>query len=85
MAIYNDRAAEAHICLPQLLVDDVVGAATFYRDQLGFQVGPFASHQGTDEPPIFVIVRRDGVQIHLRIVALVITTSSECSRVAVGD
>jgi catechol 2,3-dioxygenase-like lactoylglutathione lyase family enzyme len=44
---------------PQLVVPDVVKAAEYYRDVLGFAIlGYFA------EPPVYAIVQRDGVEIH---------------------
>lgn len=46
---------------PQFLVQDVVHAAEFYRDALGFHITPFFG-----DPPSFAIVRRDGVVIQLQ-------------------
>ena len=46
---------------PFLLVDDVVRAADYYRDKLGFEVGRFFG-----EPPGFVIVRRNTARVMLR-------------------
>jgi catechol 2,3-dioxygenase-like lactoylglutathione lyase family enzyme len=46
---------------PFLLVDDVVKAAEYYRDKLGFELGRYF---GT--PPGFVIVRRNTARIMLR-------------------
>ena len=44
---------------PQFVVPDVVKAAEYYRDQLGFTIlGYFA------DPPVFAMVARDGVEIH---------------------
>jgi len=44
---------------PQFVVPDVVRAAEYYRDKLGFEIrGYFA------KPPAFAIVRRDGLEIH---------------------
>jgi uncharacterized glyoxalase superfamily protein PhnB len=45
--------------VPQFLVANVVEAAQFYHDRLGFEIGPYG------EPPLFVIVSRDRVQIML--------------------
>jgi predicted enzyme related to lactoylglutathione lyase len=45
---------------PYFVVDDVVPAAEFYRDKLGFT---FDRYWG--EPPCFVMVRRDGITIML--------------------
>jgi len=44
---------------PQFVVPDVVRAAEYYRDKLGFKIlGYFLT------PPVFAMVRRDGVEIH---------------------
>ncbi len=48
---------------PQFLVEDVVRAAEYYRDVFGFEIGPYF-----EDPPSFVIVRRDNVQIMLSLV-----------------
>jgi predicted enzyme related to lactoylglutathione lyase len=45
---------------PYFVVDDVVPAAEFYRDKLGFT---FDRYWG--EPPSFVMVSRDGITIML--------------------
>jgi uncharacterized glyoxalase superfamily protein PhnB len=50
----------------QFLVKDVIAAAEYYRDKLGFQIGPYARHQ-EGEPPYFVLVTRDGFYLQLRI------------------
>jgi len=45
--------------VPQLVVPDVVKAAEFYRDELGFELlGYFL------DPPVYAMVRRDNVEIH---------------------
>ncbi|MGH6959683.1 MAG: bleomycin resistance protein [Dongiaceae bacterium] len=46
---------------PYFFVSDIVRAAEYYRDKLGFV---FDRYWG--EPPCFVMVRRDGVQFMLR-------------------
>ena len=46
---------------PFLLVDDVVKAAQYYRDVLGFELGRYYG-----DPPGFVIVRRNAARIMLR-------------------
>jgi uncharacterized glyoxalase superfamily protein PhnB len=46
---------------PYFFVEDVVRAAEYYRDRLGFG---FDRYWG--EPPCFVMVRRDRVQLMLR-------------------
>jgi len=44
---------------PQFVVPDAVRAAEHYRDKLGFELlGTFV------KPPVFAMVRRDGVEIH---------------------
>lgn len=44
---------------PQFVVPDVVQAAEYYRDVLGFEIlGYFL------DPPVFAMVDRDGIQIH---------------------
>jgi len=45
---------------PHFLVEDVVRAAEYYRDKLGFEVGRYFQ-----DPPVFVIIQRDGVAIQL--------------------
>jgi len=46
---------------PYFLVEDVHRSAEYYRDVLGFSFDQFWG-----DPPAFVMVRRDGVQIMLR-------------------
>jgi uncharacterized glyoxalase superfamily protein PhnB len=53
---------------PNLLVDDVIVAAEYYRDKLGFQIGPYARSAETD-PPYFTMVHRDGFFVQLRAAA----------------
>ena len=45
---------------PVLLVRDIVAAANYYRDALGFTFDRFWG-----EPPDFVILRRDGLHVML--------------------
>jgi uncharacterized glyoxalase superfamily protein PhnB len=45
---------------PQFLVREVVPAAEYYRDKLGFEIGPYFG-----DPPEFVIVRRGAARIML--------------------
>ena len=53
-------AAHLKSISPQFVVQDVRIAAEYYRDVLGFQIlGYFY------EPPVYSIVRRDAVEIHL--------------------
>jgi catechol 2,3-dioxygenase-like lactoylglutathione lyase family enzyme len=44
---------------PQFVVPDVVKAAEYYRDVLGFEILGFFA-----DPPVFAMVRRDGVELH---------------------
>ena len=46
---------------PYFLVDDISKSAAYYRDTLGFRFDRFWG-----DPPSFVIVRRDEIQIMLR-------------------
>jgi catechol 2,3-dioxygenase-like lactoylglutathione lyase family enzyme len=45
---------------PQFVVPDVVAAAEYYRDILGFRIRGYFG-----EPPVFSIVARDGVELQL--------------------
>jgi len=45
---------------PLFLVKDVVRAAEYYRDQLGFEIGRYFL-----DPPVFVVVRREKIAIML--------------------
>ncbi len=45
---------------PQFVVPDVVRAAEHYRDALGFTIGDYFG-----DPPVFAMVTRDGVDLHL--------------------
>ena len=49
---------------PFFIVSDLYEALDFYRDRLGFDV----TFQGPDGDPFFAIVRRDGVQLMLKVV-----------------
>jgi len=52
-------AARLESVSPSLAVPDVVVAAEYYRDKLGFQIlGYFL------DPPVYAIVGRDSVRIH---------------------
>ncbi|HEV8591796.1 MAG TPA: VOC family protein [Pyrinomonadaceae bacterium] len=45
---------------PQFVVPDVVKTAEYYRDVLGFEIlGYFL------DPPVFAMVARDGVELHI--------------------
>lgn len=51
--------ARLKLISPQFVVPDVVAAAEYYRDTLGFQIlGYFL------DPPVFAMVARDSVEIH---------------------
>jgi uncharacterized glyoxalase superfamily protein PhnB len=64
---------------PMFLVDDVVRTAEWYRDALGFEIGPYyredhahddqgndiALPAGTEAEPYFVIIARDGHRMML--------------------
>jgi uncharacterized glyoxalase superfamily protein PhnB len=52
--------AQIRDATPVLLVNDVVKAAAYYTDKLGFKVERFWG-----EPPMFTIARRDGVSVML--------------------
>src|SRR5262245_10468666 len=47
---------------PQFLVADVARSAEYYRDKLGFTIGPYS-----EDPPVFVIVERDGIRLQLSV------------------
>jgi catechol 2,3-dioxygenase-like lactoylglutathione lyase family enzyme len=52
-------AVKCRMISPQFVVPDVVAAAEYYRDILGFHIcGYFL------DPPIYAIVARDSVEIH---------------------
>jgi uncharacterized glyoxalase superfamily protein PhnB len=44
---------------PQIIVEDVVATAEYYRDVLGFEINGFWA-----DPPVYAIVSRGGVEIH---------------------
>ena len=44
---------------PQLVVQDTVRTAEYYRDVLGFKIIAYF-----DNPPVYAMVERDGFQIH---------------------
>ena len=61
----RSQAPKLLIAAPQFLVADVVAAAEFYRDKLGFEIGPYARSGPPGEQAFFVVVSRDAVQIQL--------------------
>jgi catechol 2,3-dioxygenase-like lactoylglutathione lyase family enzyme len=46
---------------PEFTVRDVVRAAEYYRDFLGFEIEGFLQ-----DPPVFALISRDEVELHLR-------------------
>jgi uncharacterized glyoxalase superfamily protein PhnB len=52
-------AVECRMIAPQFVVPDVVAAAEYYRDVLGFHIRGYFL-----DPPIYAIVARDSVEIH---------------------
>jgi catechol 2,3-dioxygenase-like lactoylglutathione lyase family enzyme len=59
MAEPQTKAVQCRMISPQFVVPDVVAAAEYYRDVLGFRIcGYFL------DPPIYAIVARDSVEIH---------------------
>jgi predicted enzyme related to lactoylglutathione lyase len=52
-------AVECRMISPQFVVPDVVAAAEYYRDVLGFRIRGYFL-----DPPIYAIVARDSVEIH---------------------
>jgi uncharacterized glyoxalase superfamily protein PhnB len=44
---------------PQIVVENVVATAEYYRDVLGFEINGFWA-----DPPVYAIVSRGGVEIH---------------------
>lgn len=52
-------AVECRMIAPQFVVPNVVAAAEYYRDVLGFQVRGYFL-----DPPVYAIVARDSVEIH---------------------
>jgi len=61
MATAVQAIAKAQTITPLFLIPDVVGAAEHYRDYLGFRILDYYG-----DPPCFVFVRRDGVNIMLK-------------------
>jgi catechol 2,3-dioxygenase-like lactoylglutathione lyase family enzyme len=52
-------AVECRMISPQFVVPDVVAAAEYYRDVLGFHIRGYFL-----DPPVYAIVGRDSVEIH---------------------
>jgi predicted enzyme related to lactoylglutathione lyase len=55
----NKSAVQCRMISPQFVVPDVVTAAEYYRDVLGFRIRGYFL-----DPPIYAIVARDSVEIH---------------------
>lgn len=53
-------APKLHAIAPYFLVEDVERAAEYYRDRLGFDIEGYFL-----DPPVFAIVKRDGLSIQL--------------------
>jgi catechol 2,3-dioxygenase-like lactoylglutathione lyase family enzyme len=64
MKTLTDRATMRAVS-PFFIVRDLQDALDFYRDRLAFEV----TFLGPDGDPYFAIVRRDGVQLMLKVVA----------------
>lgn len=60
MATPETETIRLHSAAPHFAVADVVKTAEYYRDVLGFELlGYFL------DPPVFAMVARDGVEIHI--------------------
>ncbi|HMD06097.1 MAG TPA: VOC family protein [Candidatus Acidoferrum sp.] len=55
----SKAAVECRMISPQFVVPDVVVAAEYYRDVLGFHIRGYFL-----DPPVYAIVARDSVEIH---------------------
>lgn len=66
---------ECRMIAPQFVVPDVVVAAKYYRDVLGFRIRGYFL-----DPPIYAIVARDSVEIHFGKVDAGIATSPNIHR-----
>ena len=53
------HTAKLNMISPEFAVPDVVAAAEFYRDKLGFKI-----HGYFLDPPVYAMVGRDSVEIH---------------------
>lgn len=51
---------------PVLGVRSVAAAADYYRDVLGFEC-PGGLYGAEGEPPVYAVMRREGVELHLQI------------------
>jgi uncharacterized glyoxalase superfamily protein PhnB len=61
MSVTAAAATQMRTISPYFIVNDVVQSAEYYRDRLGFDFRRFWG-----DPPCFVMVHRDGVQIMLK-------------------
>jgi predicted enzyme related to lactoylglutathione lyase len=68
-------AVECRMIAPQFVVPDVVAAAEYYRDVLGFRIRGYFL-----DPPIYAIVVRDSVEIHFGKLDRGIATSPNIQR-----
>jgi hypothetical protein len=55
----NKSVVQCRMISPQFVVPDVVAAAEYYRDVLGFLIRGYFL-----DPPIYAIVARDSIKIH---------------------
>jgi uncharacterized glyoxalase superfamily protein PhnB len=61
MSVTTPTGTQMRSVSPYFIVDDVVKSAEYFPDRLGFQF-----HRYWGDPPCFVMVHRDGVQIMLK-------------------
>jgi catechol 2,3-dioxygenase-like lactoylglutathione lyase family enzyme len=55
----TSAVAKFKLVAPQFIVPDVVAAAEYYRDKLGFKILSYFL-----DPPVFAMVARDSVEVH---------------------
>lgn len=58
MAAVTETTIRFQSVVPQFTVPDVVRTAEYYRDVLGFRIAGY-----WQDPPVFAIVGRDGVEV----------------------
>jgi predicted enzyme related to lactoylglutathione lyase len=68
-------AVECRMIAPQFVVPDVVAAAEYYRDVLGFHIRGYFL-----DPPVYAIVARDSVVIHFGKIDEGVVTSPNIQR-----
>jgi predicted enzyme related to lactoylglutathione lyase len=71
----NKSVVQCRMISPQFVVSDVVTAAEYYRDVLGFRIRGYFL-----DPPIYAIVARDSVEIHFGKADTGIATSPNIQR-----